>query len=155
MIDNRQKENNRIAIGADHAGYALKEEIIKELTSEGYDLQDFGTFAGEPVDYPDVGCEVANAIAEGEFEKGILICGTGIGITIAANKVKGIRAAVCSEAYSAKMARAHNNANIIGFGARVVGLGLALDIVKTFLETEFEAGSRHEMRVNKINAIDS
>jgi len=143
-----------VAIGADHAGFPLKEELVRALTEEGYQPKDFGTFSTASVDYPDVAVEVANAVVSGEFERGILVCGTGIGITIAANKVPGIRAFACSEAYSAKMARMHNNANIIGMGARVVGGGLALDIAKAFLETGFEFGSRHERRVDKINALD-
>ena len=153
MEDCSNKKKFSIAIGSDHAGYDLKEVVREALKSEGHDVQDFGTFSGEPVDYPDIGREVAEAVASGQFERGVLICGTGIGITIAANKVKGIRAAVCSEPFSARMSRAHNNANIIGFGARVVGQGLALEIVKAFFETEFEGG-RHEKRVNKITAIE-
>lgn len=153
MNENMSSGKAVIAIGSDHAGFPLKESLIADLRAEGYELHDFGTYSLDSVDYPDFGRQVAEAVASGRFEKGILICGTGIGITITANKVRGIRAGVCSEPYSAKMARAHNNANIIGMGARVVGPGLALEIAKAFLETEFEAGSRHEMRVNKINAI--
>lgn len=154
MCDNHQTKKYTIAIGSDHAGYDLKEVIAEELKAAGHDVQDFGTFSGEPVDYPDIGKAVAEVVSNGQFERGVLVCGTGIGITIAANKVKGIRAAVCSEPFSARMSRAHNNANIIGVGARVVGTGLALEIVKAFLETEFEAGTRHEKRVDKINAMD-
>lgn len=143
-----------IAIGSDHAGYYLKESMIEDLRSDGYQIEDFGTFSLESVDYPDIAREVAEAVSSGRFEKGILVCGTGIGISIAANKVKGIRAAVCSDTFSARMSREHNNANIIAVGARVVGPGLALDIVKTFLETSFESGSRHQRRVDKINALD-
>ncbi|MCE5198612.1 MAG: ribose 5-phosphate isomerase B [Armatimonadota bacterium] len=144
-----------VAIGCDHAAVALKQGLIEDLKAEGYELFDFGTFTSESVDYPDIGREVAEAVASGRFDRGILICGTGIGITITANKVKGIRAGVCSEPYSAKMARAHNDANIIGMGARVVGPGLALEIAKAFLETEFEGGVRHQRRVDKINALDN
>lgn len=154
MCDNVNSKKAVIAIGSDHAGFPLKESLMADLKAEGYELHDFGCYSLDSVDYPDIGREVAEAIAAGKFERGILICGTGIGITIAANKVKGIRAGVCSETYSAKMARAHNNANIIGMGARVVGAGLALEIAIAFLETEFLAGTRHEMRVDKINALD-
>lgn len=154
MCNNSDSKKAVIAIGSDHAGFFLKESLMADLKAEGYELRDFGCYSLDSVDYPDIGREVAEAIASGKFERGILICGTGIGITIAANKIKGIRAGVCSEPYSAKMARAHNNANIIGMGARVVGAGLALEIAKAFLETEFLAGTRHEMRVDKIRALD-
>lgn len=143
-----------VAIGSDHAGFNLKESLLKDLKAEGYEIEDFGTFSLESVDYPDIAREVAEAVSSGKFEKGILVCGTGVGVAITANKVKGIRACVCSETFSARMSREHNNANIIAVGARVVGPGLALDIVKTFLQTQFEYGSRHEKRVNKINALD-
>jgi ribose 5-phosphate isomerase B len=143
-----------VAIGSDHAGYYLKESLVEDLKADGYQIEDFGTFSVESVDYPDIAREVAEAVSSGRFEKGILVCGTGIGISIAANKVKGIRAAVCSDTFSARMSRKHNNTNIIAVGARVVGAGLALDIVKIFLETLFEYGSRHERRVDKINALD-
>lgn len=143
-----------VAIGSDHAGFPLKEELVTALSEEGYEIRDFGTFSTDSVDYPDIAVEVANRIASGEFERGILVCGTGIGITIAANKIPGIRAFACSDVYSARMAREHNNANIVGVGARVVGGGLALNIAKTFLDTPFQFGSRHERRVDKINALD-
>jgi ribose 5-phosphate isomerase B len=113
-----------------------------------------GTHTPDSVDYPDFGAIVGRAVAAGEFDLGILVCGTGVGITISANKIKGVRAACVSEPYSARMSRAHNNANIIGFGSRVVGLGLALEIVEAFLQTPFQAGTRHETRVDKINALD-
>ena len=154
MTENEDKGRAVIAIGADHAGFALKESLLADLRAEGYELHDFGTHCPDPVDYPDIGHAVAEAVASGRFERGIVICGTGVGITIAANKVKGIRAGSCSEPYSARMARAHNNANIIGMGGRVVGPGLALEIAKAFLETEFEAEPRHTRRVDKINAMD-
>lgn len=149
-----QNDTKPIAIGSDHAGFNLKESLIKDLKADGYELEDFGTFSLESVDYPDIAREVAEAVASGRFEKGILVCGTGVGVAMTANKVKGIRACVCSETFSARMSREHNNANIIALGARVVGPGLALDIVKTFLQTPFEYGSRHEKRVDKINALD-
>jgi len=144
----------RIALGSDHAGFPLKETLKQLLESEGYHPQDFGTFSTDSVDYPDIAREVSEAVASGRFDRGILVCGTGIGMTITANKVPGIRAAACSDTYSARMARAHNNANVLGIGGRVVGPGLALDIARAFLETDFEFGTRHEKRVEKINAMD-
>lgn len=146
----------RIAIGSDHAGFDLKNNIFEAISSNSaYQVTDMGAYSIDSVDYPDIGAAVGKAVANGEYDYGILICGTGIGITISANKIKGVRAACCSEPYSARMSRAHNNANIIGFGARVVGLGLALEIVEAFLDTSFLAGTRHESRVDKINALDS
>ncbi len=142
-----------IAIGSDHAGFRLKEEITKYLQCRGLEFRDFGTFSAESTDYPDYGEAVGKAVASGECEKGILVCGTGVGIGISANKVRGVRCAVCSECYSAQMARLHNDANVIAIGERVVGPGLALKIVETFLDTEFEGG-RHARRVGKIMAIE-
>ena len=143
-----------IAVGSDHAGYPLKAQLVDALSAEGYNVHDLGTFSTESVDYPDIGREVGEAVASGQHDRGILVCGTGVGITIAANKVKGIRATACSEPYSAKMARAHNDANAIGIGARVVGPGLALDIAIAFIETAFESDSRHQRRVDKIAAME-
>ncbi len=154
MTDDQPGRSVTIALGSDHAGFALKEALKELLEDEGYHPQDFGTFSLDSVDYPDIAREVAEAVAAGRFDRGVLVCGTGIGMSITANKVPGIRAAACSEPYSAKMARAHNNANVLAVGGRVVGPGLALDIAKAFLETEFESGSRHEKRVDKINAMD-
>ena len=154
MTGKNRAEKLSIAIGSDHAGFALKEELADALRSEGYELEDFGAYSLESVDYPDIAKAVAEAVASGQCDRGILVCGTGIGMTICANKIKGIRAGAVSDTYSAKMARAHNDANIIGMGARVVGYGLALDIANTFLETDFEFGSRHQRRVDKINALD-
>ncbi len=154
MSQNNTANNITVAIGSDHAGYPLKAELVEELRSQGFEVEDFGAFSTESVDYPDVAREVAEAVAQGRFTRGILVCGTGIGVTITANKVKGIRAGACSEPYSAMMARRHNNANILGIGARVVGVGLAVEIAKAFLETEFEFGSRHERRVDKIMALE-
>ena len=142
-----------IALGSDHAGLPLKLEIIKYLESEGYAYRDFGTFTAESCDYPAYAEPAAKAVASGECEKGILFCGTGAGISIAANKVPGIRAVACSECYSAEMSRRHNNANILALGARVVGPGLAESIVKRWLGTEFEGG-RHSRRVDLITAIE-
>ena len=154
MNERQQANNLTVAIGSDHAGYPLKESLAEALKAEGYNVSDFGAFSLDPVDYPDVAREVAEAVAAGRYDRGILICGTGIGMTIAANKVKGIRAAACSEPYSAMMSRAHNNANVLGMGGRVVGPGLALEIAKAFLDTEFDCGSRHECRVDKITAME-
>lgn len=143
-----------IAIGSDHAGFKLKEEIKKHLTEKGIAFNDFGTYGPESVDYPVYGIAVAEAVASGEYGKGILVCGTGIGISMSANKVKGIRAAVCSDTFSAHAAREHNNANIICVGERVVGTGLAIDIIDTFLEAEFEGG-RHQRRIDLISDYES
>ena len=142
----------KIGIGSDHGGYELKESIKEYLTEEGIQFVDYGTNSLESVDYPDYGRAVAEAVINKEVDKGILICGTGIGISITANRIKGIRCALCTDSYSAKMSRMHNNANILALGGRVLGVGLALDIVKTFLDTEFEGG-RHERRINKIDDI--
>ena len=138
-----------IAIGCDHGGYALKQEIMRHLDSRGLAYKDFGCYSEESCDYPVYGKAVAHAVAGGECEKGILICGTGIGISLAANKVRGIRCAVCSDCFSAEMTRRHNDANIIAMGGRVVGPGLALKIVDLFLDTPFEGG-RHQRRVDMI-----
>ncbi|MEG1287326.1 MAG: ribose 5-phosphate isomerase B [Clostridium sp.] len=143
----------RIAIGSDHGGVDLKEEIINFLESENYDIKDFGPNSKDSCDYPDYALPVAEAVVAKDFDFGILVCGTGIGISIAANKVPGVRAALCSDTFSAHATREHNNANILALGARVVGPGLALDIVKTFLNSKFE-GDRHQGRINKIIAIE-
>ena len=142
-----------IAIGCDHGGYELKKEIEAYLDSRGLEYRDYGCDSTDSVDYPIYARKVAHAIVDGECEKGILICGTGLGISLAANKVKGIRAAVCSEPFTAKMARVHNNCNILAFGARVVGAELAKMIVETWLDAEFEGG-RHQRRVDLITAIE-
>lgn len=143
----------KIAIGCDHGAFQLKNEIIKFLNDEKYEVKDFGTYSEESCDYPDIALPVAEAVANKEYDFGILVCGTGIGIGIAANKVPGIRAALCSDTFSAHATREHNNANILTMGQRVVGTGLALDIVKTFLNTEFEGG-RHQKRIDKISEIE-
>lgn len=140
----------KVAIGADHGGFKLKAEINGLLKELGIDYTDFGTYSSDSIDYPDVAIPVAEAVANGEFDRGILICGTGIGIGIAANKVKGIRAALVHDTFSAKATRQHNNSNILTMGERIIGPGLALDIAKIWLETEFEGG-RHENRVCKIS----
>lgn len=144
----------KIAIGNDHAAVEMKNHIVKYLEAKGYEMVNFGTDTNESCDYPLYGKKVADAIKNGECELGILICGTGIGISLAANKVKGIRAAVCSESYSARLTRQHNNANIIAFGARVVDEKTAENIVDEFLNAEYEGG-RHQKRVDMITAIEN
>lgn len=143
-----------VAIGCDHGGYGLKKEIIAHLTKKGVEFKDFGTYNGNSVDYPDIAKLVCKSILSGECENGILVCGTGIGISIAANKHKGIRAAVCSDEFSAKFTRLHNDANVLCLGGRVVGPGLACELVDIFLSTGFEGG-RHALRVDKITAIEN
>ena len=142
-----------IAIASDHGGFELKQEIMKHLESKGLEYKDYGTYTTDSCDYPIYGEKAARAVADGECEKGILICGTGIGISISANKVKGIRAALCGDCYSAEYTRLHNDANMLALGARVTASGLALKIVDTFLETEFEGG-RHARRVALIHEIE-
>lgn len=143
----------RVALGADHGGYELKEAIRTHLETQGLDVLDLGTNSTDSVDYPKYGFAVGNAIIKGEADLGIAVCGTGLGISIAANKISGIRAVVCTETFSARMAREHNNANVLTLGGRVIGVGLALDIVDIFLKTEF-AGGRHARRVNLISDIE-
>ena len=142
-----------IALGCDHGGYELKQEIKKYLDEKGIEYKDYGCDSLDSVDYPIYAKKVAHAILDGECEKGILICGTGLGISLAANKVKGIRACVCSEPFTAKMSRAHNDCNILAFGARVVGGELAKMIVDTWINTEFEGG-RHQRRVDLLMEIE-
>ena len=144
-----------IAIGSDHGGFALKQAVMKHLESRGEQYRDFGTYSEASCDYPDYGRAVAEAVARGEYQFGIIICGTGIcgtgiGISITANKVHGIRAALCGDCFSAEATRLHNDANILAMGARVVGEGLALKIVDTFLDTPFSNDERHIRRISKI-----
>lgn len=139
-----------IALGSDQAGYELKQVVMRHLEKRGLSYKDYGSYSPDSVDYPVYGKKVAHAIVDGECDKGILICGTGIGISIAANKVPGIRAAVCSDCFSAEATRLHNDANILAFGARVVGPGLAEKIVDIFLDTEFSGVERHKRRVDMI-----
>jgi ribose 5-phosphate isomerase B len=146
-------ENMKIAIGADHAGFPLKQAVKSWLEEHGYEVEDLGTYDTEPVDYPDYAAAVAHAVADGKADRGILICGTGIGMSMSANKVPGIRAALCTDAYTARMSRRHNDANVVCMGARVVGVGVAESIVEAWLAEEFEGG-RHARRVSKINALD-
>ncbi len=143
-----------IAIGSDHGGFELKKYVIEYLEKKGIEVKDFGTYSEESVDYPDCAKPVCQSVLDGECERGILICGTGIGISIAANKFKGIRAALCSDAFSAKMSKVHNNANIICLGGRVLGRELAFTIVDAWLSAEFEGG-RHVDRINKIHEIEN
>lgn len=143
----------RIGIGNDHSALDLKAEIVEYLKEQGHEVVDYGTNTTESCDYPVYGEMVGKAVANGEVEKGILICGTGLGISLAANKVPGIRAAVCSEPYTARMSRAHNDCNILAFGARVVGAELAKMIVEVWLNTEFEGG-RHQRRVDMIMDVE-
>lgn len=144
----------KIAIGCDHAALRLKNVVRDHLTELGHEVRDFGIYKdGEKCDYPEMAAEVARFIRDGGAECGFLICGTGVGMSVAANKVRGIRACCCSDVFSARMCRAHNNANILTFGERVVGQGLALELVDAFLTTEFEGG-RHARRVDLITTIE-
>ncbi|HEL8223685.1 TPA: ribose 5-phosphate isomerase B [Listeria monocytogenes] len=143
----------KIAIGNDHVGIELKPVIVAYLQDLGHDVDDFGAFSNERTDYPECGKKVAESVAAGKSDLGILICGSGVGISIAANKVNGIRAVVCSEPYSAKLSREHNNTNILAFGSRVVGAELAKMIVQNWLDAEFEGG-RHAKRVEMIARIE-
>ena len=144
-----------IALGCDHGGYELMQEVIAHLEKRGLEYHNFGTFSTEAVDYADYGKAVAEAVRDGKADKGILICGTGIGISISANKIKGIRAALCSDCFSAEATRQHNDANILSMGARVLGAGLALKIVDTFLDTPFSGDERHVRRIAKIAEIEN
>ena len=139
-----------IALGCDHGGYPLMQEVIAYLDQAGLAYENFGTYSTESCDYPIFAKRVATAIQEGKCDKGILICGTGIGISITANKQKGIRAALCHDCFSAKATREHNDANVLAMGARVIGPGLAVEIVKTFLQTPFSGDERHVRRIGMI-----
>lgn len=143
----------KIGIGSDHGGFELKEYIKNHLEKQEIEYIDYGTNSKDSVDYPDYGKKVAEGVVVGEVDRAIVICGTGIGISIACNKVKGIRCALCGDTYSARMSRAHNNANILALGGRVIGMDLAIEIVNAWLSSEFEGG-RHEKRVIKINEIE-
>lgn len=143
----------KIVIGNDHAATEMKKEIAAYIESLGHEVINVGTDTNESCDYPEFGQKAAILVADHQVDLGVLICGTGVGISLAANKVKGIRCGVCSETTTAALIRKHNNANMIAFGARIVGIEVAKEIVKTFLETEFEGG-RHERRVNMISAIE-
>jgi ribose 5-phosphate isomerase B len=143
----------KVIAGSDHAGLALRAEAVKTAKDAGFEVEDAGPFSGDSVDYPDYARQVAQAVAAGRARFGILVCGTGIGMTIAANKVKGARAAHCTTEYEARMARAHNDANVLCIGERVLGLGLGAAVVRAFLETPFEGG-RHARRVEKIKDLE-
>ena len=142
-----------VALGADHGGFRLKEEIAALLKEMGVAYRDFGTCSEESVDYPDFARAVADRVADGSFERGIICCGTGIGVSITANKVPGVRAALCHDTYSARMSREHNDANVLTMGGRVVGPGLARDIVRIWLSAGF-AGGRHQRRLSKIERME-
>ena len=141
----------KIAIGSDHGGFNLKGTIIKHLEAQGHEIQDFGTYSTESCDYPVYAKAVANSVAKGENEKGILVCGSGIGVSIAANKVKGVRAALCHESHSAMLSRLHNDANVLCLGERITGESLALDIVNVWLKSEYEGG-RHQKRIDMMES---
>lgn len=142
-------ENLNIAIGSDHGGFELKKIIVEFLEKNNYKFKDFGVYNNESIDYPVIAKEIANLVVNNTYQRGILICGSGLGVAITANKVKGIRAVTCHDTYCARMSRAHNNANILTMGGRVVGPDLACDIVKIWLESDFEGG-RHQKRIDMI-----
>ncbi len=144
----------RIAVGSDHAGFCLKEQMRPWLATLGHRVIDLGASGEEPVDYPDYAVEVCGRVVSGEADVGLLICGTGLGMCIVANKVPGIRAIACADTFSARMGRGHNHANVLCIGARVLGCGLAQDVVSAFLEESF-AGGRHRPRVDKIRDVES
>lgn len=139
----------KIAIASDHAGFHLKGHLIEALKAWNVDFEDLGTFTDESVDYPDYGRKVAESVAEGKFDRGVLVCGTGLGMAITANKVPGVRAVTTHDVFSARMSRMHNNANVLTMGERIIGRGLAEEVLKAWLDTEFEGG-RHQLRVDKI-----
>ena len=143
----------KIALGCDHGGLEHKNAISEHLKERGFEVVDFGIYEQKSVDYPEIAEKVANCIVSGKAERGILVCGTGIGMSLAANKVKGIRAAACSEHFSAKYTRLHNNSNILCLGGRVIGVGTALELADLFVDTEFEGG-RHQRRVDMITALE-
>ncbi len=143
----------KIAVGCDHGGLEHKNAIAEHLKSEGFEVEDFGIYENKSVDYPEIALKVTNSIKNGENELGILVCGTGIGMSLAANKVNGIRAAACSEHFSAKYTRLHNNSNILCLGGRVIGIGTALELCDIFVNTEFEGG-RHQRRIDMITEIE-
>jgi ribose 5-phosphate isomerase B len=142
-----------VALGADHAGFELKESLKSWLIEQGYQVLDFGAHAPDSVDYPDYAVQVAEAVADRKVERGVLICGTGIGMAITANKIPGVRAALCSDQYTARMSREHNDANVLTLGGRLMGADMAVEILSLWLTTEF-AGDRHQRRLDKIAAIE-
>lgn len=144
----------KIVIGADHAGYKLKDEVIALLKADGHEVEDFGCHCSDSIDYPDYALPVCEKVAEGAADRGILICGTGIGMSIAANKVPGIRCALVGDLFSAKATREHNDSNVLALGERVTGPGLALEIVKVWIDTPFSEGERHLGRIRKISRLE-
>ncbi len=144
----------KIAFASDHIGLELKSKLITWLVEEGFECHDFGTFSPERCNYPEFGFKAAQAVAQGSYDRGIVICGTGVGISLSANKVKGIRCVCCSEPYSALLSRQHNNTNMLAVGSRVVGLDLAKMIVESFLKGEYEGG-RHQVRIDQISSIET
>ena len=144
----------KIAIACDHGALALKNKMVEVLTKEGYEVKNFGTYTSDSCDYPDYAAPAAKAVAAGECDKGIVLCTTGIGVSITANKVKGIRCALLSDVMSARLTREHNDTNMMALGAAVTGEGLALEIVDTWLTTEFSHGERHQRRINKVMALE-
>jgi len=144
---------DKVVFGSDHAGLHLRAEAVRAARELGFDVEDLGPAGSDSVDYPDYAARVARAVAEGKARLGVLVCGTGIGMSIAANKVRGVRAAVCTSEFEARMARAHNDANVLCMGERVVGPGLGASVLRAFLETPFEGG-RHERRVAKIRDLE-
>ena len=145
----------KIAIGCDHGGYALKKELLSYLASLGHEAADFGCADEASVDYPDIAFPVAEAVARGEYERGILICGTGVGVSISANKVRGARCALCSEETTARLTREHNDANILALGGRIIGEELAKSIAETFLSSDFSGAERHAKRISKIGGYEA
>ena len=144
----------KIALGSDHAGWEMKEEIKRFLSTNKYDFKDFGTYESVACDYPDFAAKVAEAVQSKEFDRGILVCGAGIGMSITANKFKGIYAALCDNTYSAEMARRHNNSNVLVLPGRLIGKGIADEIIKLWLGLEFEGG-RHQKRIDKVKEIEN
>ncbi len=144
----------KVAMACDHGGIDLKNVLKLELEAMGHEVVDYGTYTKDAVDYPDYGYKAAKAVADGECEKGVVVCGTGIGISISCNKVNGIRCALCHDVFSAKATRAHNDANMLAMGQRVIGQGLALEILHAFFEGEYEGG-RHDTRIAKLMAIEN
>ena len=145
----------KITIGSDHGGVELKDAVKKVLQEMNVDFEDVGTFGTNPVDYPDIAEKVCSEVLSGKSERGIVICGTGIGISIAANKFKGIRCALCNDVFSAKMSREHNNSNVLAMGGRVLGIGPASEIIRAWIETNFSGDERHNQRIAKISALES
>ena len=154
MFAEEETGGMKIAVACDHGGLNLKKAVLAFLEKNGHESVDFGTYTADSCDYPDFALPAAEAVANGTCDRGVVICGTGIGVSIAANKVKGIRCAHCHDTYSAKYTRLHNDANMLAFGQRVIGEGLMLEILETFLTTGFEGG-RHQKRIDKITAIEN